>query len=82
MGKTIFVLLDACRFDMAKEYGGYLEHMIDAGLGAKYRVNGELPSMSRPMYETLMTGLAASVHGITGNKEVRPSRCENLFSLC
>ncbi|MEG1942550.1 MAG: alkaline phosphatase family protein [Angelakisella sp.] len=82
MGKTIFVLLDACRFDMAKEYGGYLEHMIDAGLGAKYRVNGELPSMSRPMYETLMTGLTASVHGVTGNKEVRPSRCENLFSLC
>lgn len=82
MGKTILVLLDACRFDAATETAGYLEHLIEAGAGAKYKVRGELPSMSRPMYETSMTGVPALVHGITDNRTVRRSRCENIFSLC
>lgn len=82
MGKTILVLLDACRFDAATEVAGYLEHLIEAGAGAKYKVRGELPSMSRPMYETSLTGLPAAVHGITDNRTVRLSRCENVFSLC
>lgn len=82
MGKTIFVLLDACRFDVMTENGGYLEQAIDAKLGAKYRVLGELPSLSRPMYETVVTGLTSAQHGIVGNHVVRPSCCENVFSLC
>jgi len=82
LGKTILILLDACRFDAGTENAGYLEHLIDSGKGAKYRVRGELPSMSRPMYETSFTGLPSSVHGITGNQIVRPSRCPNVFSLC
>ena len=82
MAKTILVLLDACRWDICGENAGYLEHLIDTRQGAKYRVRGELPSMSRPMYETTFTGLPASVHGITGNSVVRPSRCPNVFSLC
>lgn len=82
LAKTITVLLDACRYDTCSEYAGYLEHLIDNGQGAKYRVRGELPSLSRPMYETSMTGLPASVHGITGNGIIRPSRCKNVFSIC
>ena len=65
MGKTIFVLLDACGYKIATENLGFLEHMVDYGLAAKYKIRGELPSMSRPMYETLMTGVPAHVHGIT-----------------
>ena len=38
--------------------------------------------MSRPMYETTLTGLPSSVHGITNNQIIRPSRFPNLFSLC
>ncbi len=82
MAKTILVLLDACRYDTCSENAGYLEHLIDEGQGAKYRVRVELPSMSRPMYETTFTGLPSSVHGITGNGVVRPSRCPNVFSIC
>lgn len=82
MGKTIFILLDACRFSLAEEAAGYLEHLTETAQGAKYCVQGELPSQSRPMYETVMTGLPSSVHGITDNEVVRRSRCENLFSLC
>lgn len=82
MGKTILILLDACRYDTGTENAGFLEHLIDREQGAKYRVRGELPSMSRPMYETTFTGLPASVHGITGNGVIRPSRFPNVFSLC
>ncbi len=82
MAKTILVLMDGCRYDAITQTGGYFEHLIDRGLGAKYKVRGELPSMSRPMYETLMTGLPSSVHGVVNNQVVRPSRFENLFSLC
>ena len=82
MGKTILILLDACRFDTGTQNAGFLEHLIDWGKGAKYRVRGELPSMSRPMYETSFTGLPSSVHGITNNQIIRPSCCRNIFSLC
>ena len=43
MDKTIFVLLDACQYEAASKYLGYLEHMIDYNKGAKYKVLGELP---------------------------------------
>lgn len=82
MGKVIFVMVDALGFDTAGKRGGYLEHLTEYRLAAKYRVRGELPSASRPMYETLMTGLPVSVHGVVTNQVSRKSRCENLFSLC
>ena len=82
MSKTIFVLLDACGYEIGTKYLGYLEHMVDYGLAAKYKVRGELPSMSRPMYETLMTGTPSHVHGITCNEIVRRSNQTSIFSLC
>lgn len=81
MGKTVFVLIDACRYDLGSVYLSALEHRIDYGLGAKYKVMGELPSMSRPMYETLMTGLPMYRHGIANNYVCRQSCCESVFSL-
>ena len=82
MNKAIFVLLDACRYDAATAYAGYLEHLVAQGKGARYKVKGEVPSMSRPMYETLMTGLVPAQHGIATNQTVRRSSRPNVFSLC
>lgn len=82
MGRTIFVLLDGCQYVAGSRNLGYLEHMIDYLQGAKYKVRGELPSLSRPMYETLLTGLPVYQHGITNNDIVRNSCCENIFFLC
>lgn len=82
MKKTVFVLLDACQYESATRNLGYLEHMTDAGSAAKYKVKGELPSLSRPMYATLMTGLPASSHGILCNEIVKTLTCDSLFSLC
>ena len=82
MRKLIFVMVDALGFETAGKRGGYLEHLTEYHMAAKYRVRGELPSASRPMYETLMTGVPVWIHGIATNGVSRRSRCENLFSLC
>lgn len=82
MAKTIFVLLDGCGFGAGERNLGYAEHLIEQGLGAKYRVRGELPSMSRPIYETLLTGLPVFRHGISSNLVVRRSGCTSVFDLC
>ena len=67
MGKVIFVMVDALGFDTATKRGGYLEHLTEHNLAAKYKIRGELPSASRPMYETLMTGLPVYKHGVVSN---------------
>lgn len=82
MGKVIFVMIDALGADTATRRAGYLEHLTKYKKAAKYRMQGDLPSASRPMYETLMTGVPSYIHGIVSNRTVRKSRCENLFSLC
>ena len=82
MGKTIFVLIDACGYEIGSMYLGYLEHMVDYGRAAKYKIHGEMPSMSRPMYETILTGVPTCDHGITCNDIVRESNQENVFKMC
>lgn len=82
MNKTIFVLLDGCTYLEAKENLGYLEHLIEVNKGAKYKVKGQLPSMSRPIYETLFTGVTVSEHLIVNNLISRKSKEKNIFSLC
>ena len=67
MNKTVFILLDACQYEAGTRNLGYLEHLIDYQKGAKYKVKGELPSLSRPIYATLLTGTPVYSHGITTN---------------
>ena len=80
--KMIFILLDGCGFDVAESNLGYLEHLIEKNQGAKYRVRGELPSSSRPIYETLFTGLPPYQHGIIENHTPSRSRKDSIFDLC
>jgi hypothetical protein len=79
MNKVILVLSDALRYDAAVEGMGYLGHLVKARLASLYKIVGELPSMSRPMNETIHTGLPASEHGIVANSIVRFSAKPNLF---
>jgi predicted AlkP superfamily pyrophosphatase or phosphodiesterase len=60
---------------------GYLQHLVEAQKASRYTIIGELPSMSRPMYETLHTGVTSSVHGITNNAINRKSSMPNVFDL-
>lgn len=79
MNKVILVLSDALRYDAAVEGMGYLGHLVESNLASLYKINGELPSMSRPMYETIHTGLPSSKHGIVANSIVRSSTKPNIF---
>jgi len=82
MEKLVFVLLDGCGWDLAGENCGFLEHMAECGKAAKYKVRSELPSMSRPLYATLLCGLPVSQHGIVNNLVSRQLAAPNVFSLC
>lgn len=77
--KVIMVLSDALRYDTAVAGMGYLGHLVENKQASLYKVIGELPSMSRPMYETVHTGLPVSKHGILTNYIVRLSDKPNIF---
>ena len=79
MNKVILVLSDGLRYDTAVAGMGYLGHLVEAKLASLYKVTGELPSLSRPMYETIHTGLPVSEHGIVSNLVVRGSTKPNVF---
>ena len=79
MSKVILVLSDGLRYDTAAASMGYLGHLVEAKLASLYKVTGELPSISRPMYETIHTGLPVSSHGIVSNQVVRTSTKPNIF---
>ncbi len=79
--KVVLVLSDGLRDDVAAERMGFLEHLIEAGRGTRFTVRGELPSLSRPMYETVHTGLPVTEHGIFSNQIVRRSSVPNVFEV-
>lgn len=81
MGKVIAVVLDGLRYDAARRYLGYMEHMVEAKRAACYRVLSELPSLSRTLYEVLLTGTPAWENGITTNSIVRLSERKSVFHL-
>jgi predicted AlkP superfamily pyrophosphatase or phosphodiesterase len=79
MNKVILVLADALRYDVARDNMGFLCHLVETKQASLYKMIGELPSMSRPMYETVHTGVPSSVHAIVANSVVRLSRMPNVF---
>jgi predicted AlkP superfamily pyrophosphatase or phosphodiesterase len=79
MNRVILILSDALRYDVAKANMGFLGHLVENKRASLYKIIGELPSISRPMYETIHTGLPASEHGIVANTIVRRSVKPNIF---
>lgn len=75
------MLLDGCGDRLARENLGFLEHLAEDGRGARYSVRGQLPSLSRPLYETLLTGVPVRAHGIVANATARLSKEKSVFSL-
>jgi predicted AlkP superfamily pyrophosphatase or phosphodiesterase len=79
MGKVVLVVSDALRDDTAAQQMGYLEHLVETELATRYTVIAELPTMSRPLYETIHTGVPVTEHGVITNQVVRRSRMPNIF---
>jgi predicted AlkP superfamily pyrophosphatase or phosphodiesterase len=81
LSKAILVLSDGLRYDTAVAGMGFLGHLLEVRLASLYKVIGELPSLSRPVYETLDTGMTVTEHGVVSNQVVRRSNQPNLFQL-
>jgi predicted AlkP superfamily pyrophosphatase or phosphodiesterase len=79
--KVILAVVDGLRNDTAAAQMGYLESLVEHGVADRYIVNAEMPSMSRPLYETIHTGLPAYKHGITNNSVVQRSKMPNVFEI-
>ncbi len=80
--RLVFVLLDGLRLDVARRAMGFMQAQEAALARPCITVRAELPSLSRPLYETLMTGVAPIDSGIVGNSVVRRSRHESVFDRC
>lgn len=74
-------MLDGLRYDTAVSQMGYMHHLVEMGKASRFKVRSELPSLSRPLYEVLLTGTPVFKNGITSNQTVRLSNEESLFHL-
>ncbi|RUT35870.1 alkaline phosphatase family protein [Paenibacillus zeisoli] len=81
MSKVIMIVLDGLKYETARASMGYLNHLVEVSQAACYKVRSELPSLSRPLYEVLLTGTPCSVNGITANHIVRLSHQKSVFHL-
>ncbi|PGM55687.1 alkaline phosphatase family protein [Bacillus sp. AFS053548] len=79
--KVIAIVVDGMRYDKACEALGYLQHLVELNQASLYKMKSELPSLSRPLYEVLLTGTPSSVNGITSNQAVRLSNEKSIFQL-
>ena len=77
--KVILILSDALRYDAAVRGMGFLMHLVERKYASLYKTIGELPTMSRPNYETVHTGVPVTEHGIVSNYVVRRSTKPNVF---
>ena len=77
--KVILVLLDGLNYEVARHALGHLHAYCAAGRAALYRLECELPALSRPLYECIMTGVAPIDSGVVHNDVVRLSRERSIF---
>ena len=78
--KVILVIIDGLNYKVSQEMG-YMKALVEGGKAAHYKVRAELPTLSRPLYETILTGRTPVDHGIVSNQIVRRSNEESVFSL-
>ena len=76
---VILVVLDGLNFEVARHAMGHLQAYVGAGRAALYKLECELPSLSRPLYECIFTGVPPIDSGITHNHVSRLSNQRSVF---
>ncbi len=79
--RLIFVLIDGLRDDVAKSRLGFVEGLVDEGIACRSHVQSVLPSLSRPCYASIFTGMTPLKHGITTNDSTQRLTHDNVFDL-
>nr|WP_288455170.1 alkaline phosphatase family protein [uncultured Pseudomonas sp.] len=77
--KVILVILDGLNYEVARHALGHLQAYRAAGRAALYKLECELPSLSRPLYECILTGVAPIDSGVVHNNVVRLSSERSVF---
>lgn len=77
--KTILIIVDGLAASTAMEALGCAYGFVEGGLGHYQTIRCELPSVSLPMYETILTGKPPFASGIYTNKNRRLSTEESIF---
>ncbi len=79
--KVILVVLDGLAYETAEQCMGFLQGLKEQGTATLYKMQCELPSKSRPLYETILTGVPPILSGIVHNEVERNSNQKSVFSL-
>jgi predicted AlkP superfamily pyrophosphatase or phosphodiesterase len=79
--KVILVVLDGLAYETAQQCMGFLQGLTEQGKATLYKMQCELPSMSRPLYEAILTGVAPADSGIVHNHIIRNSDQQGVFSF-
>lgn len=79
--KVILVVVDGLAWQVAHDGMGYLQGLCEAGLASLYRMECELPSLSRPLYECILTGVRPIDSGVVHNDVTRLSKETSIFHL-
>jgi len=79
--RVIYIVLDGLSDLVAREHMGYLLALTEANIATHYTIACELPGISRPLYECLLTGATPVESGVLHNQVVRLSNQTSLFDL-
>jgi predicted AlkP superfamily pyrophosphatase or phosphodiesterase len=69
MRRLVWLVVDGLRADVAREALGYLRALDEAGAARWATLDCALPSLSRPLYASLLTGQTPVEHGIVSNAQ-------------
>lgn len=81
MAKCILVVLDGLNYEVAAQNLGFLQALCEQKKGRLYKMTCELPSISRPLYECILTGITPAISGIVNN-DLSFSKEISIFDLC
>nr|WP_298171823.1 alkaline phosphatase family protein [uncultured Pseudomonas sp.] len=76
---VILVILDGLNYEVARHALGHLQAYCGAERAALYKLDCELPSLSRPLYECILTGTRPIDSGVVHNQVVRLSNQRSIF---
>ena len=76
---VILVVLDGLSYQVAQHALGHLLAYCQAGRAALYKLECELPALSRPLYECILTGVPPIDSGVVHNDVVRLSKERSIF---
>ncbi|HEX8978067.1 MAG TPA: alkaline phosphatase family protein [Parasulfuritortus sp.] len=79
--KVILVIVDGLAWEVARTGMGYLLALRESGKASLHRLECELPSLSRPLYECILTGAAPVESGIVHNGVDRLTNQTGIFHL-